>query len=69
MPSLQVSVEPPTELTGKQLVEEVFDSAIKEYEAWFSDPQRGNGRLASFEKEVLRSFCWFMVVERGKADG
>jgi len=67
---LLVTVDPSAaDLKGKSLLEGVIDPEIISFEKWFSRPKVGNGTLSKFEKEILRSFLWWSIVEKGKDDG
>lgn len=65
MPDSKISVEvlPPTDLQKMEFVREVIDPHILDFEKWFSSPQRGNGYLSGFEKEILRAFLWWATKE------
>jgi hypothetical protein len=60
-------VSPSTDLKGLDLVQQVIDPKITEFAKWFSDPKRGNGGLAGYEKEILRAFLWWGITEDSDA--
>lgn len=49
------------DLEPRELVVEVIDPAIKEWEEWFRVPERGNGPLHPLERDLVRSFAFFHV--------
>jgi hypothetical protein len=60
---ISVVVDPPTDLKRMEFVQQVIDPQIAEFEGWFSAPERGDGRLAGFEREILRSYLWWATKE------
>jgi hypothetical protein len=44
-------------------VQQVIDPQITEFEKWFSAPERGDGALGGFEREILRSYLWWAAME------
>jgi hypothetical protein len=59
----KIRTECETALKGRSLVERVLDPEIAEFERWFRDPRRGNGPLTNYEREILRSYLWWKLVE------
>ena len=43
-----------------QFVQEDIDPEIDEFSRWFSDPKRGGSGIGGFEREILRSFSWWL---------
>jgi len=58
MSQIKTVADPQTELRGLDLVVEVIDPEIRNFENWFSDPKRGNGPLTRLERELLRSYLY-----------
>ena len=48
----------------KQLLEEVVNPEIAEFERYFSKRASG-GPLAGYEREILRAYLWFKLMEDG----
>ena len=64
-----VSTDPPTELKGKQLVQEVFDPEIKAFEDYFEQPHVGKTALMPIERECLRAYLYWKVTGGVPAPG
>lgn len=58
MTKIKVEADPQTQLRGLELVHEIIDPEIRNFENWFSDPKRGNGPLTRLERELLRSYLY-----------
>lgn len=58
MTKIKVTADPETKLSGMELVHEIIDPEIRQFESWFSDPKRGDGPLTRMERELLRSYLY-----------
>ncbi len=47
-----------SDLRGRELIEQVIDPEIREFEDWFRQPSAGGTPLMTQEREVLRSFLY-----------
>ena len=64
-----VMVPPPGEdlpIDPKDILGRYVNPEIEDFEKYFSE-RAGGGRLAPFEKEVIRAFLWFKL--KGEDDG
>tara|TARA_Y100000034_G_scaffold127210_1_gene179668 strand:+ start:110 stop:298 length:189 start_codon:yes stop_codon:yes gene_type:complete len=50
------------------MLKEVVDPEIKRFETYFTE-RAGGGPLASFEKELLRAYLWFLLMEETNEGG
>lgn len=49
--------------TGMDLVREEIDPVISDFEKYFSDPSRAGTPLTYLERDILRSFLWYLLKE------
>ena len=56
------------DLEPRELVGQVIDPAIKEWEDWFKEPGRGNGPLHALERDLVRSFAFFHIQRAARKD-
>lgn len=66
-PRILLSVSPPSDSKGMDLVSKVIDPEIARFEKWFSQPKNGNSSLTPMEREVMRSYLYQKVT--GVLDG
>jgi len=55
---ISLSVDPPAEKKGMELVAEIIDPEIARFEEWFSKPENGNSSLTRMERELMRSYLY-----------
>jgi hypothetical protein len=46
---------------GMELVQQVIDPKIEAFDKFFYG--KGGGHLSKYEREILRSFAWFLLEE------
>tara|TARA_Y100000310_G_scaffold343002_1_gene448684 strand:+ start:1425 stop:1610 length:186 start_codon:yes stop_codon:yes gene_type:complete len=51
-----------TEAKGTELLVEVIDPEIKSFEDYFAE-KAGGGPLSSYEREILKAYLWFKLME------
>lgn len=47
-----------SDLRGAELIQQIIDPEIKQFERWFEVPERGNGPLTPLERDLLRSYLY-----------
>ncbi len=66
-PKIKVLVENVDGLTRRQVVDEVVERELNEFNSWFTETFRGAAPMASFEKAMVKSYVMWKIKDQIEA--